>query len=95
MPPKISGTKRNCQERTERCREELRRLYGIKIGLSFKDFPPVDDIQGGKLQEIRSPNLRYKGIEGIKYLLSLYPPELITAFLKEVRITDGLHVEGA
>ncbi len=83
-------------ERTERCREELRRLYGIKIGLSFKDFPPVDDIQGGKLhaREIRSPYLRYKGIEGIKYLLSLYPPELITAFLKEVRITDGLHVEG-
>ena len=83
-------------ERTEQCREEIRRLYGIKVGLSFKDFPPIDDIQGGKLhaREIQSPYLRYKGIEGIKYLLSLYPPELITAFLKEVRITDGLHVKG-
>lgn len=81
--------------RIESCRQELEKRYGVKVGLSFEDFKPVDDIQGGKLfaAQIQSLYVRCKGIEGLKYLLALYPPELVTSFVKEIRLTDGLNMK--
>lgn len=82
------------QQRIESGKKDIRDRYGVTVSITPGEFPLEDKVQRSTLftKEVASLYIRFKALEGVRHVLSQYPPPLIRKHVREIRIVKDLEM---